>query len=93
MKRVWTQLRCITIYTAALEPACRRWLGAAQCRETPTGFRLGVETGNGPEQQRRELPALDETTRARWVDVDELYDAMLERMWPDHQRAAAAAID
>lgn len=41
----------------------------------------------------QELPALDEATRARWVDVDELYDAMLERMWPDHQRAVAAAIE
>ncbi|WP_020421167.1 NUDIX hydrolase [Amycolatopsis sp. ATCC 39116] len=39
------------------------------------------------------LPALDETTQARWVDVDELYDAVLERMWPDHQRAVAAAIE
>ncbi|ONF73964.1 NUDIX domain-containing protein [Amycolatopsis keratiniphila] len=50
-------------------------------------YTVHVNLGDGP------APAVNEAAGAYWVTVDQLYDDVLPRMWPDHRRAVLAAIE
>jgi hypothetical protein len=49
-------------------------------------FTVHIALGHG------ERPALPAGTGGRWVDIDELHQDVLHRLWPDHRRGLLAAL-